>query len=110
MTGNAFGRPRYGRPKTDVERLRTHYALTGETTLPPRGTRIQKVQEKQTPKLNIASAFMGAVMGYTLYPAFKGSSVKTQFILGIAVGYIGYAVMHGQSLADMFKIEFSKMG
>ena len=109
MYGNAFGRPRYGRPKTDVERLRTHYALTGETTLPQRGTRIQK-QEKQTFNINIASAFMGAVMGYTLYPAFKGSSVKTQFILGIAVGYIGYAVMHGQSLADMFKIEFSKMG
>jgi len=109
MDGNAFGRPRYGRPKTDAERLRTHYALTGETTLPPRGTRLSKTNTQEF-KPNIPSAFIGAVMGYTLYPAFKGGSVKTQFILGLALGYVGYAIAHGQSLSDIFKMQLTKMG
>ena len=109
MTGNAFGRPRYGRPKTDDERLRTHYALTGETTLPPRGTRLSKTNSSEF-NPNIPSVFIGAVMGFTLYPAFKGKSVKTQFVLGIIAGYIGYALMHGDSITNILKSQVNIIG
>jgi len=111
MTGNAFGKPRYGRPKTDAERLKTHYALTGETTLPPRGTGIQRKQSTGIIKNpNLPSLFVGAVMGFTLYPVFKGSSVKSQFILGLLFGYLGYAVTHGGSLKDIVKSQINEVG
>ena len=38
ISGNAFGIPRLGHPKTDEERLETHKALYGTSDLPPRGT------------------------------------------------------------------------
>ena len=112
MTGNAFGKPRYGRPKTDAERLKTHYALTGETNLPARGTRIQKTYNNQTFKPSIPSVFMDTIIGYTLYPAFKdkSKSTNTQLILGLALGYAGYAIMHGISLSDMFKLQLNSIG
>ena len=42
ISGNAFGRPRYGNPKTEQERLATHKALYGTSELPPRGTGLYK--------------------------------------------------------------------
>ena len=111
MTGNSFGRPRYGRPKTDAERLRTHYALTGETTLPPRGTGLQRRQQtKTTFNPNLPSALVGAVMGFTLYPVLEGKSAKYQFILGLLLGYVGYAVIHGVSLKDVLKMQMNAIG
>jgi len=38
----AGGSPRFGRPKTEEERLATHRALYGEETLPPRGTGLKR--------------------------------------------------------------------
>jgi len=44
MNGNAFGRPRRGRPKTEAERRATHKALYGNTKLPSRGTGLARME------------------------------------------------------------------
>jgi len=45
MDGNAFGRPRRGRPKTDAERRATHKAVYGNTKLPERGARMEVLKK-----------------------------------------------------------------
>ena len=114
MTGLAFGKPRNGVPKTEEERLATHRQLYGDDNLPPRGTGLYRYGGlsgvQQTTSISWPSVIMGCVMGYSLYPAIKHQKAGYEFILGVALGCIGYALHSGKSLKQVGQEALSPLG
>ena len=67
---------RYGEPLTEEERLVVHKALTGEETLPPRGTRRKlQVEEDKNIFLILILAQAGVLAG-SIYFAWKQGWLK----------------------------------
>lgn len=62
---------RYGEPLTEAERRERHLALTGEETLPPRGTRIASLQVESTQLFWALLLGHVALIGLELYLARK---------------------------------------
>ena len=65
--GSAFGEPRFGNPKTDEERMATHYSIYSTTDLPPRGTGLKKLSTSLSNGkgfIFFLGFFFGAIIGY----------------------------------------------
>lgn len=67
--GLAFGEPRLGQPKTEEERMQTHFQLYGTTDLPPRGTGLRRLANALSGDgkglIFFLGFFFGAIIGYS---------------------------------------------